>query len=775
MNPQGDYPYYQNNQMKDMNSGQGTMNKHNKKGPYKNFKNDLGKNNQNNMDEKFNMQNSEHNQNFQHMRGGINKKGYRTYQKNQSEDFNSGFNPNYKKKKNKKRDNNNNDFQYANNSTNNISNNQIDISQSKDEYYDQQNQSQNNHQIYNKQYKKNQNAVFNSSNNTNNSNNSNSASTNLTPNRQNPMATPYGFNSNLANSPANLNFNFNNANQHGNNANISGGIMSPQTGQKNPNIYMNPNLVYMSGMPNSINISENEQDSSIKDEKSSENLSEEAALSQASLQGRNAQNQQQSDLQKINPQNEYVNPILINNKFMRQPNYIGMPYNMSNIPNMGNINNLNNINDLNNFAGMNNLNNNMNMNANNLGNLGNLNMNNFSMQQLYEHQNNPLVNAAALAGIPPVNYSQMTEELAMNQKKLKKNINKSPMEQTHSLNASINLGMLPNLNYNGPNNKFIKTNNGLQGLNKNSISLQGNKNTIPNFNQSDNLNFVFSQNKMQPDISSLMNPIANRTFYVQQNTKNFHNNANNMSGSSHLMNVNTNPLAAAASSKNNMFLNKEFINSNMYNNSNNPNNKKFQKQMNYNNNNNQQNSNLNNNNSSNNKNNQYNENNNNSNIFKSANSNKINNNNIKDLPKNNSNQNMGETQMKQYTLKIRLKLDNEEFDTIELKSKEDSRLALKDIKLKKNIDEKIIMLLQNKIKEAFDVTKNILGLKLDKYTIKSLIEINRIINTRAEKELENFGLSSEGNIIKRNKSFDGKNDDKDFMDYKERESLNLSC
>ena len=772
MNPQGDYQYYSNNQMKDMNSGQGTLNKHNKKNPYKNFKNDLGKNNPNNMDEKFNMQNSEHNQNFQHMRGGMNKKNYRTYQKNQSEDFNSGFNPNYKKKKNKKRDNNNNDFQYANNSNQNMNNSQIDINQNKEEHYDQQNNNQNNHQqIYNKQYKKNQNNVFNPSNNTTNSNNSNSASTNLTPNRQNPMVTPYGFNSNLANSPANLNFNFNNAN-HGNNQSMGGAnMMSPQTAQKNPNIYMNPNLVYMSGMPQTINMSENENDSSIKDEKSSENLSEEAALSQASLQGRNTQNQQ-SDLQKINPQNEYVNPILINNKFMRQPNYLGMPYNMNNmnnIPNMGNINNLNNINDLNNFSAMNNLNNNMNMNANNLGNIGNLNMNNFTMQQLYEHQNNPLVNAAALAGIP--NY-QMTEELAMNQKKMKKSINKSPMEQTHSLNASINLGMLPNLNYNGPNNKFIKTNNGLQGLNKNSISLQGNKNTIPNFNQSDNLNFVFSQNKMQqPDISSLMNPITNRTFYVQQNAKNFHNNANNMSASSHLMNPNTNPLAAA-NNKNSMFMNKDFINNNVYNNNNNPNNKKFQKQMNYNNNNNQQNNNLNNNN--NNKNNQYNENNNN-NILKSANSNKSNNNNIKDLPKTNSIQNLGEAQLKQNALKIRLKLDNEEFDMIEIKSKEDSRLALKDIKVKKNINEKIIMLLQEKIKEAFDVTKNILNLKLDKYTVKNFIEINRILNIRPEKELENFGLGLDGDVIKRNKSFDGKNDRKNLLDYKSRESLNLSC
>ena len=76
------------------------------------------------------------------------------------------------------------------------------------------------------------------------------------------------------------------------------------------------------------------------------------------------------------------------------------------------MNNIN-INDLNSFAGLNTLNNNVNMNVNNLNNIGNLGLGNFPLQ-IYDHQNNQLVNSAALAGIPPNNFNQMTEELAMN-------------------------------------------------------------------------------------------------------------------------------------------------------------------------------------------------------------------------------------------------------------------------------------------------------------------------------------------------------------------------
>ena len=60
------YPYYNNNSLKDMNqSGQGGSNKQGgKKSNYKY----ANKNNQNNMDDKVNMNSGEHNQNYPHYR-----------------------------------------------------------------------------------------------------------------------------------------------------------------------------------------------------------------------------------------------------------------------------------------------------------------------------------------------------------------------------------------------------------------------------------------------------------------------------------------------------------------------------------------------------------------------------------------------------------------------------------------------------------------------------------------------------------------------------------
>ena len=154
-------------------------------------------------------------------------------------------------------------------------NNTVEINQQMKEDYIEQNNNMNiggnNHQnSYRKNYKKNQNNIYNNINMNNNvinsnlnnmnmntslgsmNSNTNSASTsnisniNLTPQSQNQITSPLIYNSN---SPLN-----------------------PQLSQQNQqkNIYINPKL----GLDNFRNKKENEQDMSLKDDKSSENLSE---------------------------------------------------------------------------------------------------------------------------------------------------------------------------------------------------------------------------------------------------------------------------------------------------------------------------------------------------------------------------------------------------------------------------------------------------------------------------------------------------------------------
>ena len=118
-----DYQYYDNNQMKDNSYNRGINNKQNKKMSRKNNNQGIGVD----VDEKIN---SNTNQNYQNFRGGMNRNGYRVYQKN-TDDYNSNNNQNPRKNKRKRRDNY--DYNYNNN-------NFKDNSQrSKEDYYENQN------------------------------------------------------------------------------------------------------------------------------------------------------------------------------------------------------------------------------------------------------------------------------------------------------------------------------------------------------------------------------------------------------------------------------------------------------------------------------------------------------------------------------------------------------------------------------------------------------------------------------------------------------------
>ena len=768
---------FNNNFMKDINQSlQGGSNKQGKKSNYKYYKGEGNKNNQNNnIDEKVNMNLGENNQNYPQYRNRQNRKNF--------QENNSNINPPYKKKKQKKRDNNNNDFQFQSNNTTELSHS------SKEDYLEQQQQnntsisSSNSHQnIYNKQYKQNQmiynntnmnsNEFNNSMNNINinntignfnpnmnnsNINNNNLNNPNLTPQRRNQITKPFGFNQNLSNNKNmnnQTNFNLNNLNQGGKNS-----IINPMITQQNQNhppsqnqIYINPNnnLLLMGALNQSLSMNDNnDQEISLNDEKSSENLSEDIVPTRGG-------NPSESSLQINKNNNDFINPeMIVCNRYF-QPNFLSIPYNMNvnsinnSLGNINNINNLNNINynNINNIQNVSNYNQNMTNQINNINNLNNLSMGNFQMP-IYDQQNNPLYNSVLTSNMKN-NYSLSMNNDEINHKKAKKIPNKSPKEQSYTMNAAMSLGnMLPNLNYNGPN-----LNNNLSGNNKNiSLSPQAPKNTVPNFNQVDNLNFPFNQNKInQQGLSPLlnmnmnMNNFGNKNYFIPQNMKNAHknnniwNNLNNSSINNNNGNINDN----FNGSKSNIFNKKDFhhrnnINNNNYNNNYN-NNKKFNKLYNYNA---HQPSNPNNSShiiNSGNKNNKLKQNNGtddnsnliNNNIFKNNNNNY--NNNGQNL---NGNLLRSNKSQKQYLLSLCLKFGNKDTEILNFKTLKDTNGILKKVKEKRNLNDKIVKLIQMKINKAVQIIKQIYDLNLNKYTYKNLANINyQMTNINHGKERE---------------------------------------
>ena len=238
MQERQNYQYYGNNSNKDSYHSMQGENK-GKKSNYKYYKG--GSNKNNNMEEKMNI--NEYSQNYQHYRNRGNRKNF--------QEMNSNQNPNYKKK-NKKKKENNNDYHYQ-------GNNEIEINQSiKEEYPEKQNninigeegEEKNHLNIYGKQYNKNQNfdnILINNNintnlnntigsmntNNTNSTNSSNISNNNLTPQGNNKITTPLGYNINNSNSP------------------LNGMISQPQQNTKNQVIYINPKLFIMENMRNS--------------------------------------------------------------------------------------------------------------------------------------------------------------------------------------------------------------------------------------------------------------------------------------------------------------------------------------------------------------------------------------------------------------------------------------------------------------------------------------------------------------------------------------------
>ena len=768
MQDRPNYPYNDYNSLKDPNQQGQISNKQGKKTNHPKYYKG-GSNKNNNLDE-MNMNNNDQVHSYRHNN---------RYPRNDYQGMNRGGNPpTFKKKKGKKRDN---DIQYQ-------GNNAVEINQQMKEEYIEQNNNMNiggnNHQnIYGKNYKKNQTNIYNNINmnnnvmnnnlnsmnmntslgsmnsNTNNSSTSNISNINLTPQSQNQITSPLIYNSN---SPLN-----------------------PQLSQQNQqkNIYVNPKLY----LDNFRNKKENEQDISLKDDKSSENLSEENInnardFQQGNKLGNLTNNMTQIDLNKAQSdfmnQQEYINQM--NQKFIPQQNNFYIPYNnMNGINNIGNaLENMGNLNNLSSINNMSNINTGnypqiqniqsysqsplQNMvqsvpNMSNMNAINNLSLSNFQ-RQFYDNSNNKIYNPNQMQ--PNFNYAVSQDDINMNHKKQKKSIqNKSPLEQA---NVTMNLspGLLNNLNYNGAKNNFIKNpnNNMNMKINNKQLSQSSNaaKNTIPNIMQNDNINFIGNQNQNIPQMLNMsFGPINNRNYYIPPNMPNMRNPHMNQGY------INNNHINIGNSAINNKEFQNQNFTPNMVNNkqkyqkynqnayqgqkhNNMNNNQMFQKNKNVQNSNDMNNNNLLNNNIDNNK----------SFGLKSGNDNNFTN-------SNKSNFSMGgNTQIKNYILSLNIKLRDKTTKTIKIKSLNDCSNILEELRKEGKItNEKEKKLIMDKINKTYELllTGKIYEFGIRNSTYKNLCEIYHKLNY----ENNNLGRKAMNNKIrfmKKNKSLKELND-----------------
>ena len=769
MQDRPNYPYNDYNSLKDPNQQGQISNKQGKKTNHPKYYKG-GSNKNNNLDE-MNMNNNDQVHSYRHNN---------RYPRNDYQGMNRGGNPpTFKKKKGKKRDN---DIQYQ-------GNNAVEINQQMKEEYIEQNNNMNiggnNHQnIYGKNYKKNQTNIYNNINmnnnvmnnnlnsmnmntslgsmnsNTNNSSTSNISNINLTPQSQNQITSPLIYNSN---SPLN-----------------------PQLSQQNQqkNIYVNPKLY----LDNFRNKKENEQDISLKDDKSSENLSEENInnardFQQGNKLGNLSNNIAQIDLNKAQNdfmnQQEYINQM--NQKFIPQQNNFYIPYNnMNGINNIGNaLENMGNLNNLSSINNMSNINTGnypqiqniqsysqsplQNMvqsvpNMSNMNAINNLSLSNFQ-RQFYDNSNNKIYNPNQMQ--PNFNYAVSQDDINMNHKKQKKSIqNKSPLEQA---NVTMNLspGLLNNLNYNGAKNNFIKNpnNNINMKINNKQLSQSSNaaKNTIPNIMQNDNINFIGNQNQNIPQMLNMsFGPINNRNYYIPPNMPNMRNPHMNQGY------INNNHINIGNSAINNKEFQNQNFTPNMVNNkqkyqkynqnayqgqkhNNMNNNQMFQKNKNVQNSNDMNNNNLLNNNI---------DNNNKSFGLKSGNDNNFTN-------SNKSNFSMGgNTQIKNYILSLNIKLRDKTTRTIKIKSLNDCSNILEELRKEGKItNEREKKLIMDKINKTYELllTGKIYEFGIRNSTYKNLCEIYHKLNY----ENNNQGRKAMNNKIrfmKKNKSLKELND-----------------
>ncbi len=658
-----DYQFYDQNQMKEEMQNQNQIQKQGKKGGYsKNYKEQSQRGNQN----INNLEDKTQSQNVSEYNNNYqifrkHKKGYTNYQ---GKNQNEEFD-------NRQRTNSPQGYKKPKRKRKEIM---------KDEFmFDNQ---QNNHpQMYNKQHKKNQintqqqrtkeinnnNINYNNNINTNNNNvnNNNNYIQNINNNNSNEQ-----FKQNINLNPNNLNnqnFNFQNQ-QNQNKQNIN----------KNQNMLLNSipnqNILYINS------IKQNETDK--KDEKSTETTTDD--LSQSSYTNINRmiepQENRHINLGNTNMNQYFSNDMLMNKNYIQQQNFNRMPTNMYNnmpIP--------------------------------------------IEQNQLFNNMNNQQNNLPF--GV---------NEDAMKHKKINKKIQKSPNEGNMvNMNPNMNIGNMmniPNLHFSGQNmnnNKYFKNNNNLSLNNKGSLSMQGNKNTIPNFNPNLNLNFIIPQKSPQAPQNTIPQNIINPNLNLNMSQRNFYNNPNNNINKRH-----QNPYKRVNSDKNILGIenkNKvELYNHNMQN-------KNFPKFHNNINNNNLQNPNLQQQKMFQSKNEEWIKNLQNQQIYNMNNSNNINN----QLKKNFSN-----------SLHIIIKLDKTREEILDLRPGEEPKNLINSLK-EYNLDESLKNLIYQKIMNALKFNKYIFDLVPSKYTLK---QMNLIKNCLIEKK-KNTKTTKFEPFIQRNASF----------------------
>ena len=495
MTDRQDYNYYESPNIKDDMQNQGQ--KQNKKNFYSKYKEPMHKTpSPGMMDDKSSMNSMGNDyQNYPQFRKNANKKGgYNNYNnKGQNEDFD---NKNYKKLKKKQHNRDmNSDYQY---NTNPNQPNPIDPPQG----YDQGTNPQHQKNMYNnnKAYNKNKTVMY----------NQNQGGTNITPPRHNTqMNIPYGYAGNPQpnevrqppqNQPQNVPTSSNTmqgfqgmtypASQQ--NQNNSSNIK--QNMQKGQNMLIhntpNKNLMYMQQQMDNDDNNNNSNNNNQKEEKSSETTSEDNITQAQSMGASVPQNQQmgiqpspmmdnqsQSDTMSTssnrhstmttntNPNQYMQNDMYLPKSFIQQQQYGHMPMNMYGMQNM----------------------------------------------MMMEHQNQQMFNQGVgmppAQGMPNFPFGINEEGMKLHNKKMNKKLpsNKSPNDTPNGI-VNMNPNMM-GMNYpmGGPNpnqqNKgFYKPmgpnpNMPSGSLNsKGSLSMQGNKNTVPTFNNGLNLNFMMQGN-----------------------------------------------------------------------------------------------------------------------------------------------------------------------------------------------------------------------------------------------------------------------------------------
>ena len=745
MQDRQDYNYYESSQMKDdMNQNS----KQNKKAYYNSkYKEQMHKTNPGNMmDDKSSMNSmgSTDYQNYPQFKKNQNKKNnYNNYNnKNQNEDFD---NKNFKKMKKKTHREANNEYQYTNPNSNPIENSQG---------YDQSNNPQHQKNMYNnnKGYNKNKNPTFNTPNNPQGNN------TITPPSQNNQMNMPYGYNND---NRVPQNNQSQTMNQSGGNSmqgfqGMSYQVNQPNTGNKSmmpkgPNMLIhntpNQNLMYMQQQMDNENDGTINSNSNLKEEKSSETTSEDNVTQAQSIQSQLPQqnpsmtmqsnpmldnSQSQSDTMSTNSNrhntmtanpnpNQYMqNEMYLPKSFIQQQQYAHMPINM------------------------------------------------YNMQMMMEHPNPQMFNQP-VPGMPMPNFPFGINEEGMkiHNKKIGKKMptNKSPNETPNGM-----VNMNPNMmNYpmgNQPNKGFYKgmNNQSMTGgsLNsKGSLSMQGNKNTMPSFNNGVNLNFMMQGNPspqgQRNNIPNMLNnnpnmnmgmpmPMNNLGMNMNMNPqRQFYNpgsmNMNNpQSGDQPQGNMNKrhnqNPYRTVNSDKNiignGMKPKENFYQQNpQLNQKNNYKNQHFNQGQNTNNNPNQR-------------------------MMHQSNREEWNNYqnmmnpNQTIQPKPMMYGNMMEQQQNNsmVSLYVRIKVAKDKEELIEIKYGEDPIVVQKTLSANPNVNvnEKLITVIYHKIIRAINIRNNILNSKLSQYDLKKLIQLKHLLTKEKGKE--------NSNELERSNSFD---------------------